>query len=236
MPRPRRIPSLVYVVLALIGPAALAEPATEPRERVVVAHLLAYGRVPVSEDSSTDSLDAQLARHRANLAANQTARDEVAKAAWRDAFGRDADASELRTETTTALLYHERMKIHSARLENDSAEYTTVINRAYRQVVHRDSHAEELTYWRLRSAHSFVALVACIEDWARRNQPGLMVTSGEPTVPARSRFVEIVPLSPAVAAEVRASLRLPEEARVLACGAPGVSTPGKMHLALVGSR
>lgn len=235
MPPPRRLFACLLALLALVLSAATATPATEQLERTVAAHLLAYGRMPVAPSVSAESLDAQLTRQCTILGNDPRARTAVARAAWRDAFGYEPDAEDLRAESATAFLYHERMKNHSARLTENSPEFAAVISRAYRRVLARDAYAEEFAYWRRQGARSFVALVAGIEDWARRNQPGLMVTSGVPTAPVRSRFVTLVPLSPSVALEVRAVLQLPEEARVLANGAAGLATPGKMHLALVGS-
>lgn len=239
MPLPR---PLLLLVLALpphlTGIAADAD-ASAVSERAALAGLLTFGRPVPTPTGSAGPLAAQLAQLRTELAGNREARERAAGAAWRDAFGREPTAAEWSVEIATPpFSYIERMQRHLTRLRAAPLEYREVIRRAYRLVVHRDAYAEEFEYWHPHGVLSFVVLVACIEDWARRNQPGLMVTAGRPTVPARSRFVTIVPVTPALATEVRAAFPTGEAtadaSRVLALGADRVATPGGMHVALVG--
>lgn len=223
------------------GTALSASSPAQNRERSIVAHAIAFGRVPVAptEIDATVPLSATVENHRAALERDVAARAGVARAAWLDAFGCEPSESELRGESTLALTYAARMQRHLARLATEPAEYRETIRRAYARVVQRDAYPEELDYWRPHGALPFVALAACVEDWARRNQPGLMATTGTPTVPARSRFVTIVPLSPETAAEARTLLlhTAPNStARVFAVGAENLQTPAGMHLLLVGSQ
>jgi hypothetical protein len=231
-------PGLLLVLALLPHLAALAVDHGSDVERTTLAHLLTFGRPPATAITSADTLAAQLERHRAELQSNDDARARTAHAAWFDAFGRPPTADELHAEAALPLTYPERLQRHLERLRNAPDENRAVIHRAYRLVVHRDAYAEEFDYWRPHGVRSFVVLVACIEDWARRNRPGLMVTAGNPAVSARSRFVTIVRITPELAAEARALLALErpaaEPSRVLAIGAERIATAGGMHAVLVG--
>lgn len=223
--------------LLLSGISVVAASPSEVAERATIAQLVAFGRVSTQEAASIASaaLADQIEILRRTLQNDAAARARVTRAAWCDAFGRAPTDAELRAEVDLPLTYTERLQRHVARLAAQPNEYREVLRRAYRLVVHRDAYAEEFDYWRPHGTLSFVALVACLEDWARRNQPGLMVTAGTPTVPVRSRLVEIIPLSPATAAEARALVGLLRgDSRVLAVGAASLRTPGNMHVALVG--
>ena len=59
------------------------------------------------------------------------------------------------------------------------------------------AHPEEIEYWKNHDTLSFVLLVGCVEDWARRNQPGLMVTAGTPTLIVQSHRFATRPPRPA---------------------------------------
>lgn len=237
MPLPR--PFLLLALALLPHSATLAADATVNAERTSLGHVIAFGRPAAIAAASPDSLATQLERHRAELQHHATARERNARAAWFDAFGRAPSTAELQAEAALPLIYTERMERHLARLRAEPAEYRAVLHRAYRLVVHREAYAEEFDYWRPHGVHSFVVLVACIEDWARRNRPGLMVTAGIPSVPARSRLVTIIPVTPALAAEATTipandSPARDPATRVLAAGAGGIRTAGGMHLAIVG--
>lgn len=229
----------LLLLLAGLLPHGIAAAASTPEfaDRAAVAQLVAFGRLPAGElaPSSDAPLADQVKLLRDQLQRDASARARTARAAWFDAFGRPPTDAELRAESDLALTYTERLPRHLARLAAQPTEYRAILHRAYQLVVHRDAYAEEFDYWRPHGTLSFVALVACLEDWARRNQPGLMVTAGTPTVPARSRLVCLVSLTPALAAEAQAlSGPAGADARVLAVGAASLRTPGNMHLALVG--
>lgn len=237
MPPLRPFLSLVLALLGNLSPLDAAVPVDADATRTHLAQLLAFGRAAPTAASSPDSLGTQLDRHRAALATDPVARERTARAAWRDAFGREPSAAELSTDAALPLTYTERVQRHLERLHAAPTEYREVIQRAYRLVVHRDAYAEESEYWRPHGTLTFVVLVACVEDWARRNRPGLMVTAGVPAVSARSRFVTILPLSPALANEARTALALDRPApvpRIVTPGALNVASTGGMHVALVG--
>lgn len=232
MPLPR---SLLFLALVLQTAATTASADSDTnKERSLLAQLLVFGRAGETVEASPAPLAEQIAQRRAALANDPTKREQTARAAWRDAFGREPSAAEWSAELALPHTYTERMGQHLARLRAEPPENRATIQRAYRLVVHRDAYSEEFDYWRTHGVRSFVVLVACIEDWARRNQPGLMVTAGTPTIPASSRFVTIVPVPPALAVEVRATLVSETESRVLAVSGDHIVTAGDMHLALVG--
>jgi len=235
MPRAPAFPLLLLGLLTLLadpGSAAAAEPT-----RAKVAQLLVFGRATdrAADSKSEVTFADLLGNQRAMLERDRAARERAARAAWFDALGRAATDAELASELAVALTYTERMQRHVARLAVQRADYEAVIQRAYRWVVHRDAYAEEFVYWQPHGALPFVALVACLEDWARRNQPGLMVTAGTPTLPLRSERLTIVALPPELAAEVRAIV-LPGEpdARALLVGGGKLATPAGMRLAVFG--
>lgn len=235
MPRAPAFTLLLLGLLTLLaGPGRVG--AAEPT-RATVAQLLVFGRaadlaVAAKRDTSLADL---LGEQRATLQHDRAARERAARAAWFDAFGRAATNMELASEVAVALTYTERMQRHVARLAAQRADYEAVIQRAYRWVVHRDAYAEEFAYWQPHGVLPFVALVACLEDWARRNQPGLMATAGTPTLPLRSERLTIMALPPELAAEVRAII-LPGEpdARALIVGGGKLATPAGMRLAVFG--
>ncbi len=88
---------------------------------------------------------------------------------------------------------------------------------------------------------SFALLAACIDDWARRNQPGLTVTSGPAAVNVNSPYLATVRLSPALAAELRAASGFQRPAKpalgyhVVAPGAEAVESVGGIHFAAAGA-
>jgi hypothetical protein len=78
-----------------------------------------------------------------------------------------------------------------------------------------------------------------MEDWARRNQPGLMVTSGTPTISINCDYLATVRLSPKVAAEAREGAGLPPAGdggtHVIAAGAGAIVSGGRIHFAMAGA-
>lgn len=81
-------------------------------------------------------------------------------------------------------------------------------------------------------------LVGCIEDWARRNQPGLMLTAGTTAASVSCVYLRTRRLSPAVAEEAReaAGLEPPEghAGRIVAAGCEAVVSVGGIHSAVCG--
>ena len=153
-----------------------------------------------------------------------------------DAFG----ATGTQAEPSDALTYVDQMRDHLAWLSGQPAIYENVIQRAYRHVINRDAYTEEIAYWNQQpETLSYVLLVACIEDWARRNQPGLMVTGGKPTISINCEFLTTARVSPSDAAAARPLAQLPPITapgnHVIAPGAAHLAASGGIHFIAVGA-
>jgi hypothetical protein len=176
-----------------------------------------------------------LARHVAVLNGERTERQAVSSKAARDAFGVEPGGTSVGA-ASNPVAYTNLVKHHVAWLAGHPAEYERVMQRAYRHVLQRDPYQVELDYWKRQAVLPFVFLAACIEDWARRNRPGLMATTGVATVSVNSPYLAAVRLSPQVAAEARRAAGLPvdgEPALAIAAGR-NVVAPGAAPLVSVG--
>jgi hypothetical protein len=212
----RKSLSVLFVTAVLLLAVANGRAQSDARiERITVSYLLGLGRAPaVSElnDSSVpaDSPIANLLEHRRHEMQSDTATKRAAIAkACADAFGREPSEIEISAWSEGARTYSELMALHLKSLAEHPAEYEHVINRAYQFLIHRDVYSLELAYWKTRDTLPYDLLVACLESWARRNQPGLMVTSGTPVVSINSDYLTTARLSPAIALEARAAAGLP---------------------------
>lgn len=222
-------------------------------ERITAAFVLALGREPEASEREHWRTQGELSvaglldAIREHLGTEPSAARLAAWRACRDALGREATEAELDAESGADALYVERVQRHRERLAQDAGEYAGVIQRAYRFVVGREAYAEELTYWRERGVFPYVLLVGCLDDWARRNQPGLMVTSGTPTVSINCVYLTTVRLSPVIATEARvaAGLAKPHEGaveenpaafgrNVIAAGADRIVAGGQIHFLVAG--
>jgi hypothetical protein len=123
-----------------------------------------------------------------------------------------------------------------------------VLERVYRLVARRGVYREEIDYWKQHGPLSYAMLVGCVEDWARRNQPGLMITVGTPTISINSNYLVTVRLTPALAEEARAAVGMESlkghyvEAdyvggtgrNIVAPGAEKIVSSGKIHFVAAG--
>lgn len=242
LPMPLRSFPLLLVLALICGAAAPGSRADEAAERLAAAHLLAFGRLPAAPAaaSAPASVAQALETHRAELQADAPLRTAAARRAWFDAYGLAPTTDEAIAAAGPAPTYFELLAAHRAALAREPAAAEAVLHRAYRVVVAREAYPEEIAYWRRHEPLPFVLLVGCIEDWARRNRPGLMSTTGAPTIAPHGPRLVTVRISPAIAAEVRALLALPAPPapdavpRLLAVGGAGIATAGGMHLLVVG--
>jgi hypothetical protein len=236
-------------VLFALTPWALFAEASPQHERVAASFLLALGRVPAPDEAAhwlqlgEQPIAWLIARHRERLQNDPAGQRAVATKAQQDAFGR-LDEHELASSAVSPATYTELMQRHLRRLAEQPADYDRVIRRAYQWVVRREAYDPELAYWKKHDTLSYAMLVGCIDDWARRNQPGLMVTAGIATVSMNCEFLATVKLSPAIAQEARkaAGLAAPGEEELalafgrnlVAPGGAGIVTGGRVAFAAVG--
>lgn len=242
-------PKSPLVALALVAGtvSAFAQPDAK-EERINAAFLLALGRRPAPSELSQwkaqapgDVASVVAALDRTLDAA--TSRDVAARAAV-DAFGRELSSAPLAKAAGAGGDYTSLMKAHIQALAADHEAYAQVVRGAYQLVLGRGPYEIETKYWQEKPVLSFVMLAGCLENWARRNQPGLMVTAGTPTVSANCRWLDTVTLSRAVAAEARAATGLQPEGNpdlaaaigrnVIAAGGGAVASNGGIAFVAAG--
>lgn len=236
-----RVTSLLLVAALALTAAHAAPPSPAQAERVAASFMLALGRAPIAAEAAQWTAEAPvadlIARHRQHLAADAAAKRAVVAKAFADSFGRTATDSEIAADSTVNATYTELMQHHVQWLAANPDAYAKILNRAYQLVIRRDVYPEEIEYWKKKDTQSFTVLVGCIDNWGRRNQPGLMVTAGPAAVSVNCSFLTTVRLSPAVAAEARAAAGLPAVTdatagtNLLAAGAEKIITDGRMHFA-----
>ena len=239
--------ALLAAAAAVACPHRALAASPEPAERIAASCVLALGRPPSSAELAQStgagalSVAELIARHRARIAGDPALRRAVADRACRDALGEPLPADEPGESSPEAVTYSELVQLRLAWLAAHPADYEAVIRRAYRFLLRRDPYPSEAEYWKQRPTLSYALLVACLEDWARRNQPGLMETSGVATVSVNSEFLTALRLSPEVAAEARAAIGLPAADtlppghHLVAPGGAGVATAGGIHFAAAGA-
>jgi hypothetical protein len=240
----RSLSLVVCAALVFLGAVVSAAPDVQ-QERLDAASLLALGRAPSAAERQACGAPASvaelIARQREQLRGDAAAQRAVVVRAWRDAFGREPGQSENAAALGT---YAELVQRHLQWLASHPADYRQVVDRAYRLTVGREAFPMEQDYWRDRATLSFAMLVGCVDSWARRNAPGLMATTGTPSVSINCRYLVTLRLSPAVAAETRLATGLaPADAPALAlaCGrnliAPGagaITSIGGIHFVAAG--
>jgi hypothetical protein len=235
-----RVCSLFLVAALALTSGSAASVPTVQQERVAASFILALGRAPTLDEAShwagaDASVSDLIARHRQQLASDAAAQRTVARKALADSFGRAPGVEDAGTSAKGT--YTELMQENVRWLAANPDEYAKVLNRAYQLVIRRDMYPEELEYWKKKDVQSFAVLVGCIDNWGRRNQPGLMVTAGPAALSINSVYLTTVRLSPAVAVEARiaAGLAAPVDAaagtHVLAAGAEKIISDGRIHFA-----
>lgn len=245
-----RLSSLFSSVL-LAGVLAVGARADDRADRLAVSFLLGLGRAPAAAESAewakgdAATLPDLLARHRQRLQADKGAAEAVARRSGIDAFGRAPTPAEIAAWSAAGKTYAELLTDLLRTLAADPAEYQRLLDRAYQLHLARPPYSVEIEYWQDRPRLSFVLLVGCIENWARRNAPGLTATSGTPAISLGCPYLATIRLSPAVAAEARAAIGLAPAGgaefaaalgrHLVAPGAAEIATVGRMHFAAVGS-
>jgi hypothetical protein len=235
----------IAALLSVVPPGA-ASAQGPADDRVAASFLLARGRMPAPAEaqawagSAGSPISELLARHRQAITGDERERQAVAAKAVVDAFGLGAGA-EPAGRPASGPTYLDLMRGHLEWLGSHAGDYARVVNRAYQRVLRREAYPQEIEYWSKRPVQSFALLAACVDDWARRNQPGLTVTSGPAAVNLNSPYLATVRLSPALAAEARAAagFERPRNAalglHVVAPGAARVAAVGGIHFAAAGA-
>lgn len=243
--------ALLFLVAALAFPSvtALAQSA-EQEERIAASFVLALGRTPTAGEIERWAKQEPLpladliARHRRQLQTDSATERAVIIKAGQHAFGR-APSEDHTKSLSGGGTYADLMQRHLRWLAEHPADYEQLVHRAYRLLLQRDAYSLEIDYWKRQPALSFALLVGCIEDWARRNRPGLTATTGVATVSVNSAYLATVRLSPAVAAEARvaaglvpagdAALASAAGRNLVAPGADQVASVGGIHFAAAGA-
>lgn len=225
------------VICAALVCGATTRAQTVPSDpRLAAATALTFGRLPLPGEALADAaapFATWLAAARARLQTDPVLRRTTAVHAWADTFGVTPTDRELADDTTDALTYTALVERHLAWLAARPDAYRAVLDRAYQRVVHRPAFDEEVGYWHshLDRPLSYILLVGCLDNWARRNQPGLMATTGTPTVSPHTRALDIVRVPPDLIADMRAAAALP------AAGSPALArAAGRNLLAPGGAR
>jgi hypothetical protein len=238
---------LVSLLVASVVASSLWAQPSVAEERVAAAFLVALGRKPTAAETAEWAAKAEkatvgelVAEQAAELQRDPAKGQEVARKAYVDAFG--AEASQ---PVATGGTYVELMKGHLARLQQDGGEFRAVLDRAYRRVVRRSVYDEEVAYWNEFGVMPYVLVVGAVDDWGRRNQPGLMVTAGTPTVSVNSVYLATARLSRKVAEEARAAVGLAgantdyfhygSSRTVIAPGAENLVAGGRIHFLVAGA-
>jgi hypothetical protein len=210
-----RFPSLVLAVTLSVSSSAALANSSMQNERIAASYVLALGRVPSAAEMAEAEKAGELpiselvSRLRQRLQSDAALKDAVAVKAWKDAFGRERSAGELSKSVEVGRTYTELMQSHIQILASDPTEYEKVLERAYRLVIGRGVYPGETAYWKKHDTLPYTLLVGCIEDWGRRNAPGLMETTGTATVSVNSNYLTTVRLSPAIAVEARKAAGMP---------------------------
>jgi hypothetical protein len=229
--------------------AALANSSAQS-DRIAASYVLALGRVPsgaeIAEAEKAGELPISelVSRLRQRLRSDAALKGAVAVKAWKDAFGREPSPGDLSRSAEDSSTYTELMQAHIQSLAKDQAEYEKVLERAYRLVIRRGVYPGEIAYWKKHDTLPYALLVGCVEDWGRRNAPGLMETTGTATVSVNSNYLTTVRLSPAIAAEARKAAGLSTDApadviaatgrTLVAAGAANLVSGGRIPFAATG--
>jgi hypothetical protein len=232
---------LLLMAAVVLPPASARAQVGVQEERIAASFVLALGRSPTPVETEQWAKEGTLpaadlmARHRRQLQSDSVAARAVIVKASRDAFGRAPSEAEIK-DLSGGATYTELMQRHIQWLGDHAAEYEQIMNRAYQLLLQRDAYSVEIDYWKHQPTLSFALLVGCIDDWARRNRPGLTATTGVVAVSVNSDYLDAVRLSPAVAVEARAAAGLEpiDDPTLALAGGRTLVAPGADHIVSVG--
>jgi hypothetical protein len=239
---------MAVLTVSLAQGVAAQQPAQD--ERIAASFILALGRTPTAKEADEWGREAGrpvadlVARHRTRMQSAPAEQKAVLERASRDAFGVAPGAAPGGLQMGAGI-YVDVLQREVRWLESHPDDYLQVVQRAYQAVLTRDAYTVEVDYWRKRPVIPFALLVACIDNWALRSQPGLTATSGVPAASINCRYLASARLSVAAAAEARAlvglaplderSARAAIGAVVVAPGAGEIVSVGGIPFAAAGS-
>mgnify|MGYP003674558337 CR=1 FL=1 len=223
--------------LILLLAAVLSLPVQASDHGAEIEAALAIGLGPTTASikiAPTASFEQAAAAVRTHLSVNPTERKEVARQA---AIFVDGDATNIPPlPGANTILFTEVAFVHLQKLASNKSAYRQVLRRAYHYVVGRDAYEEEIAYWSQHPTLPYALLVGCIEDWARRNQPGLMNTAGTPTVSVNCELLATTRVPPQLGARIATFLGLPAKTTVLAPGGSGLKSSGDIRFVVSATR
>jgi len=224
------------LIAGLLASVTRADTTTDT---TAAASLIVFGRTAETHSAAApaESLTQAVAREKQQLAADAQSAASVAQKAFVDAFGHAPAAGEF--QSSGVATYSEWMQRNVKTLSEQPEKFEAAIRAAYPLVIHRDAYPEEITYWKKHGVVPYSLLLAAIENWARRNQPGLMVTAGVPTISINSSYLTTVRIAPATQAEARAVVGLTAATKeasgsIIAPGGEGIETDGGMYFVAAG--
>jgi hypothetical protein len=212
-----------------------------PTDVESAGYLLVFGELPNQTLAAhrIQSLPDVVERYKHALAADRQEVAAIAARAERDVFG--PGAASVAAPNGAIETYVECVRRNLQLLAHSPQRYEAAIRAAYPVVIHRDAYPEEIAYWRKHGVVPYYLLLAAIENWARRNQPGLMVTGGTPTISINSSYLVTVQIAPAEAPQVwriatgsAEAMSAAARGAVLAPGGDGIETNGGMYFVAAG--
>lgn len=236
-------PLFIFVTIALSAVTGFAG-TQDQEERIAASFMLVQGRAPSDSEvgqwagKGELSISKLVAGLEKQIAGSKSQKRDVFTRAFQDSFGRAPSKAEVKAGIAKGGSYNEQMKDNIAVLEGDAAKYEASIRSAYQFVISRDAYDQEIDYWTEKGTFSNVLLVGCVEAWATRNQPGLMVTAGTPTISVNSIYLSTVRLSSETAAEARMAggFATVEDSgsHLLAAGSGNLVAGGRVHFLATG--
>lgn len=226
--------------LFVAAPAALAQPA-KVAERVQASYLIAFGRRATDAEvaywakQNPASVESLVANHRNYLKQDANTQRAAIKRSYIDALGRNPNDGEFKHWMSGNDTYTQLMKNHVDWLARNPGEYESAIKRSYQTVLRRQPNAAEIKYWKSQGTLSYLMLVACHEDWAKRNgtapkTSGGLSISGTPSITTAALSADIAKEARAASGVVAAG-----GGNVVAAGSANVVAAGSANVVAAGS-
>lgn len=217
-----------------LATSALAQVSADVAQRVQASYLLAFGRAANGGEvtywarQNVHSVGDLVNLHRQYLSRDAGTHRATIARAYIDAMGRNPTEAEITYWSRGTDTYSQLMKNHVSWLGGNPAEYENVIRRSYQYALGRQPTPAEIRYWKGQGTLSYAMLVACHEDWKRRNGAAAQKTSGGLAIAANVPVLATLTVSPAIANEARAASGLVSTngGNVIAAGGGNVIAAG----------